>query len=171
MPEHNACATATSGEINNRSSETKTRVALTRVMENERSGCGGVFPDVCSDLLRGFISSSRASADGGSAHSIYAAPKRSDDVENVCDTVRLSRMACRKIPPAPVVQWKNQRRIRIRSLPCVMESDTGSGGVGMTQSTWAQASMTSPHRRTESKAISAIPRSGNGSLHVRTWKI
>jgi len=80
---------------------------------------GGVFPDICSGSLGGFVSSSRASADGGSAHSVDAALKRSDGVEKVCDTVRLSRIVRRKIPPA---LW----RIRIRCLLCAMESDTGS---------------------------------------------
>jgi len=128
-----------------------------------------VFPDACSGSLRDFISPSRASADGGSVHSVDAALKRSDDVEKVCDTVRLSRMA--PIPPAPLFNGKNQRRIRIQSLQCATESDTGSGVAEMTQSTWAQAGTTSPHRRTAFKTISAILRPGNGSLPVRTWKM
>jgi len=52
-----------------------------------------------------------------------------------------------------------------------MESDTGSGVAETTQLTWAQAGVASPHGRAAFKTISVIPRPGNGSLPVRTWKM
>ena len=57
-------------------------------------------------------------------HSVDVVLRRSDDVDKVCD-IGLSRTTP-KIPPVPLFNGRDQRRIRIQSLQCAMESDSGS---------------------------------------------
>lgn len=68
------------------------------------------------------------------------------DVDIVSDTVGVPRTApggdTIQIPPVPLLNGKNQKRIRIPSSRCAMKSETGSGEAEITHSTWTWGDMT-----------------------------